>query len=107
MSLRFRKDGFILGASDTTRIVEYATDRRMDNISEQCPESRLVCNMTEELKGFSRKFGVKMLHVFGTKAEEARNTPFCPSQEKFHTVVLRGVRNSAEAPQNPPMIFLL
>ena len=31
-------------------------------------------------------------------AEEARNTPFCPSQEKFHTVVLRGVRNISEAP---------
>ena len=29
---------------------------------------------------------------------EARNTLFCPSQEKFHTVVLRGVRNVPEAP---------
>ena len=26
------------------------------------------------------------------------NTPFCPSQEKFHTVVLRGLRNISEAP---------
>ena len=25
--------------------------------------------------------------------QEARNTLFCPFQEKFHTVVLRGVRN--------------
>jgi hypothetical protein len=25
--------------------------------------------------------------------QEARNTPFCPPQEKFHTVILRGVRN--------------
>ena len=30
--------------------------------------------------------------------EEAQNTPFCPSQKKFHTVVLRGVRNISEAP---------
>ena len=31
--------------------------------------------------------------------QEARNTPFSPSQEKFHTVVLlRGVRKNSEAP---------
>ena len=30
--------------------------------------------------------------------KEARNTPFCLSQEKFHTVVLRGLRNMSEAP---------
>jgi hypothetical protein len=30
--------------------------------------------------------------------EEARNTPLCPSQEKFHTFVLRGLRNISEAP---------
>jgi hypothetical protein len=30
--------------------------------------------------------------------KEARNTPFCLSQEKFHTVVLRGVRDISEAP---------
>jgi hypothetical protein len=36
--------------------------------------------------------------------EEAINTPFCPSQEKFHTGVLRGVRNISVAPQNPPEI---
>jgi hypothetical protein len=30
--------------------------------------------------------------------KEARNTPFCHSQEKFHTVVLSGVRNISEAP---------
>ena len=38
----------------------------------------------------------------GTKSEapnkEARNTPFCPLQEKFHTVVLRRLRNISEAP---------
>ena len=39
--------------------------------------------------------------------EEASNTPFCPSQEKFRTVVLRGVRNISAPPQNPPMKFLL
>jgi hypothetical protein len=39
---------------------------------------------------------------------EARNTPFCPSQDKFHTVVLRGVRNISETPPvKPPMKFLL
>ena len=31
-------------------------------------------------------------------AEEAINTPFCPSQEIFHTFVLRGLRNISEAP---------
>ena len=30
--------------------------------------------------------------------KEARNTPFCVSQEKFHTVVSPGVRNTSEAP---------
>ena len=30
--------------------------------------------------------------------KEARKSPFCPSQEKFHTVVLGGVRNISEAP---------
>ena len=30
--------------------------------------------------------------------EEAGNAPFCRSQEKFHTVVLRGPRNISEAP---------
>jgi beta-galactosidase GanA len=30
--------------------------------------------------------------------KEAINTPFCPSQEKFHTDVLRGFRNISEAP---------
>ena len=31
-------------------------------------------------------------------AEEVINTPFCPLQEKFHTFVLRGLRNISEAP---------
>ena len=30
--------------------------------------------------------------------QEVINTLFCPSQEKFHTFVLRGVRNISEAP---------
>ena len=29
-------------------------------------------------------------------AQEARNTLFCPSQEKFHTVVLKGVSNISD-----------
>ena len=32
------------------------------------------------------------------KVQEARNTLFCPSQEKFHTVVLQGVRNISDTP---------
>jgi hypothetical protein len=34
----------------------------------------------------------------GVVAEGAINTPFCPLQEKFHTFVLRGLRNISEAP---------
>jgi hypothetical protein len=30
--------------------------------------------------------------------EEAINTTFCPLQEKFHTFVLRGLRNIYAAP---------
>ena len=30
--------------------------------------------------------------------EEATNTPFCALQEKFHTFVLRGLRNISEPP---------
>jgi hypothetical protein len=30
--------------------------------------------------------------------EEAINTPFCPVHEKFHTFVLRGLKNISEAP---------
>jgi hypothetical protein len=30
--------------------------------------------------------------------EEAINRLFCPLQEKFHTFVLRGLRNISEAP---------
>ena len=41
------------------------------------------------------------------ESEEAINTPFCPLQEKFHTVVFRGLRNISEAPENPPVNFLL
>jgi hypothetical protein len=32
------------------------------------------------------------------QSKEAINTPFCPLQEKFHTFVLRGLRNISEAP---------
>ena len=35
------------------------------------------------------------------KLKEARNTPFCPSHEKFHSVVLRGVRNMFEPRKIP------
>ena len=34
----------------------------------------------------------------GTTIQEAISTPFCLFQEKFPTVVLRGVRNISEAP---------
>ena len=36
---------------------------------------------------------------------EADNTPFCPSQEKFHTVFLQGVRNISDTLKNPTMRF--
>ena len=38
-------------------------------------------------------------HAVGlVSAREARETPFCPSQEKFHTAGLWGLRNISEAP---------
>ena len=37
----------------------------------------------------------RMARIVG---KEARHTPFCPSREKFHTVVIRGVTNISEAP---------
>ena len=40
-------------------------------------------------------------------SKEARNTPFSLSQEKFHPVVIRDVRNISEAASNPRMKFLL
>jgi hypothetical protein len=46
-----------------------------------------------------RDGGFRLLLTSGSSEldQEARNTPFCPSQEKFHTVVLRGVRNISDA----------
>ena len=41
------------------------------------------------------------------ETKEARNSQFCSSQEKFHTVLSRGVKNSSEAPYNPPVKFLM
>ena len=38
-------------------------------------------------------------------SKEARNTTFCPLQEKCHTVVLRGVRNISEAPSPVKVYF--
>jgi hypothetical protein len=37
--------------------------------------------------------------------EEAINTPFCLLQEKSHTFVLRGLRNSSETPVKSPYEF--
>jgi hypothetical protein len=39
--------------------------------------------------------------------QEVQNTLFRPLQEKFHTVVLDGVRNIPGTLSNPPMKFLL
>ena len=36
---------------------------------------------------------------------EARNLPVRPSQEKFHTVVLKGVRNISDTLSNPHVNF--
>ena len=65
----------------------------------------------------------KMLHLSGDagaiaarKAErqtgdgprqEVKNTRFCPSSEKFHTVVLKGGRNIYDALENLPVKFLV
>ena len=37
--------------------------------------------------------------------QEAKNNQFCPFHEKFHTVVLKGVRNISGTLQIPPMDF--
>ena len=34
--------------------------------------------------------------MFGITRREARNTPFCPSQEKFHTAVFEGFRSISD-----------
>jgi hypothetical protein len=47
------------------------------------------------MSGFSAMFKDELKSGLG---EEARNAPFCPSQEKFDTVVLRAVKNISEAP---------
>ena len=41
-----------------------------------------------------------------TQFQEAINALFCSSREKFHTVVLMGVRNTSVTLQNVPMKFL-
>ena len=38
------------------------------------------------------------LEEWKDRNKEAKNTPFCPSQEEFHTGLLRGLRNIYEAP---------
>ena len=48
--------------------------------------------MRSQLEGLKRQIGSS------GAGKEARNTPFFPSQEKNHTVFLRGVRNISEAP---------
>ena len=40
-----------------------------------------------------RQAGRLRLRAETDGAQEVINTPFCPSEEKFHTFVLRGVRN--------------
>ena len=37
--------------------------------------------------------------------QEANNVVFCPSQEKFHTVILRGVRQNFRHPVKSPWNF--
>ena len=39
--------------------------------------------------------------------QEVKNTRFCPSSEKFHTVVLKGGRNIYDALENLPVKFLV
>ena len=51
----------------------------------------------DELEALGRKVNEGLLGS-SIRLEEARNTPFCVSQEKFHTAVLQGVRIISEAP---------
>ena len=39
----------------------------------------------------------------GNVHQEFRNTIFCPSREKFHTVILEGARNVSDTLENPPI----
>ena len=50
------------------------------------------------IHGFTPYFYCPVANCYDAEAKEARNVPFCPSQENFDTVVLRGVRNISEAP---------
>ena len=57
----------------------------------------------EDLKLFSNlvlvhTFVGSVLHESSFIVQEAINTVFCPSQGKFHTFVLRGVRNISDTP---------
>ena len=52
--------------------------------------------LMRELERVRKTISTKFEPIIADK--EARNTPFCPSQEKFYSVVLRGVRNISEAP---------
>ena len=53
---------------------------------------------SSDLIGDFDNFGAWKQEHFVILATEAKNTLFCPSQEKFHTVVSRGLRNISEAP---------
>ena len=62
----------------------------------QCEEGREVLAMRVEQE------------VVGDVAPEGGiNSLFCPSQEKFHTVVLKRVRDISDTLENPPMKILL
>ena len=54
----------------------------------ETPRPTFMAHLKEDRRDFEGVF----------KTHEARNTPFFPSQEKSHTVVLRGVRNISEVP---------
>ena len=56
----------------------------------------IIDECKEGFKESEKPYLTSVLEHFTLK--EVRNTPFCPSQEKVHTVALRGVRNISEAP---------
>ena len=71
-----------LGKSSYARMMQKSTHTHDDN------------EIDEQL----RKATPAVLPRASYNIQEARTTAFCPSQEKFDTVVLRGVRNISEAP---------
>ena len=63
------------------------------------PVSKLWLGAAEEV--------VRGIPLHDAADQEAGNTEVCPSKEKFHTVVLKGVSNNSDTLKNHPLKFLL